>query len=130
MNVSPKTYKRLFDAICKAIVKKIDPNSEMKFTQKDIGNATETIKGKIVNICSHYLHSPFKYFVDGKTHANKGNSFTMQDYRLVKAIEFVNEVPEEEKYIGENWGDEAGRQLKKFEEKFPMNELNLQINNS
>lgn len=115
MEVAPATYLKLFDLLIERISTEGYPNDSKKPTLKQICNAKKIIDKKPENISEHYLFASFSYFVNLRTKAWKGHDVNVHDIRLVKAIEFVNRVPQKEGYSGQEWAKVAIPLVRHFE---------------
>lgn len=118
MDVSADVYKKLFEFLCEAIARRAYPNKTPSL--KEISNATIEIGGKMKNISEEIFKSPFKYFIDRRTEANKGSVVSIKDFRLVRILEFIEAVPEKNWYVGDEWQVAGELLLTRFENKnFP-----------
>lgn len=122
MDVTADVYKKFFELLCEAISRRAFPDTTASL--KEIANASMVIGGKNENISEKIFKSPFKYFIDRRTEANKGNIVSIKDFRLVRALEFIAEVPEKSLYIGDDWGVAAELLLNKFEKLHVPNKSN------
>jgi hypothetical protein len=121
MYLSARTYKLLFDLLRQTIASRAFPDSDYQPSLKEITNAEIKIGRKNINISQHFLATSFKYFIDLRTNAKKGNIVTIQDLRFIRAVEFIENTPAEEQYEGHEWAEAAQKIKAEFEAKYCVN---------
>jgi hypothetical protein len=118
MEVSPKTYKRLWDLLKEGFSKAAFPDAEKPPSMKELFNAPFKINGKNADYSEYLFGAPLKYFYNLRSQANNGGDVPVQNLRLVKVLEFIEDIPEKLQYSGLDWEAHAKLLLEKFEKKY------------
>lgn len=113
MDVPGHVTTKLVDKLYEKIIQKEFP-SDKKVRKGQVWNA-EVGSNKLVLL---YFGATPEYFPMLKSKGKKGGLIPINNYSLVKALEYILDIPLDEYYAGENWEDRANSLLKGFEKDY------------